>query len=92
MADRKIPQRYNYEITSWVRDDDTSRKRRKKITDDDLINVDFMVVKSHPEDDPEDITYNTVWGPFEDWDFLEGFLAYDYGEEGSLMPGAASPA
>jgi hypothetical protein len=86
MADRNIPERYNYEITTWVKEGDKSRKRRKKITEDDLKDVDFMIVKSHPENDPKDVTYNTVWGPFEDWHFLEGFLAYDYGDEGSLLP------
>lgn len=59
------------------------RRSGKRITEGDLPQVDFMVVKVTKVDDDE-ASYDTLWGPFDDWGFIEGFLAYDYGAEGSL--------
>lgn len=73
-----------YKVLNWVKEREWPR-RRKRIKDTDLPSVDFMLVEVYPEDEPENISYNTVWGPFDDWDFLEGYLAYDYGEDGSLF-------
>jgi hypothetical protein len=42
-------------------------------------------MKVTKEDDPSDVTFVTLYGPFEDWDMIEGMLGYDYGEEGSLF-------
>lgn len=82
MTDEKIPRRMFYEIENWVKDNEHP-KRRTSIKDDDLPHVDFAVVKITPEQDFTDVSYNTIWGPFPDWQFIEGILAYDYGSEGS---------
>lgn len=84
-SEGKQPRRFIYQVEQWVRSGEHPRRRSgKRIKQEDLPQVDFMVVGSHPEDEPDNITYDTVWGPFDDWDYLEGFLAYDYGDEGSL--------
>jgi hypothetical protein len=89
MSDENIPRRYFYEVENWVKEQEHPR-RRARITEDDLPHVDFMVIKVIPEDNLTDVSYNTVWGPFDDWAFIEGILAYDYGDEGSrLYPRAA---
>lgn len=82
MSSENIPRRYFYEVETWVKDREFPR-RRKRITDEDLPTVDFMVVKIIPEEDRMNVTYNTIFGPFDEWDFLEAILAYDYGDEGS---------
>lgn len=88
---KKDKRKFNYEIESWVKQGDFPHRRSgKRLKVDDLHNVDFMVVRSSPEDEPDNQTFDTVWGPFDDWDFLEGFLAYDYGDEGSLLQVASS--
>lgn len=73
-----------YEIDTWVKEGEHPR-RRSRISEDDLPHVDFMVVKITPIDKPTDVSYDTLWGPFEDWDFVEGILEYDYGDEGSRI-------
>jgi hypothetical protein len=89
MSDENIPRRYFYEVDSWVREQEHPR-RRKRLNEDDLAFVDFVVFKIIPEDQPTDVSYITVYGPMEDWESIEGILAYDYGEEGSrLYPTAA---
>lgn len=30
-----------------------------------------------------ELLYETIYGPFEDWDFIEDILEYDFGSEGS---------
>ena len=89
MSDENIPRRYNYEIENWVKEQEHPR-RRKRLRDEDLPSVDFMTVKVTPEAEPTDVSYITIWGPFDDWEFVEGILAYDYGSEGSrIYPTAA---
>lgn len=84
MSNENIPRRYYYEVDTWVKEQEHPR-RRKRIGDQDLVSVDFMTIKIIPEQDITDVSYNTIWGPFEDWDFVEGILAYDYGSEGSRI-------
>src|SRR5438477_316569 len=87
MSEEKVPHRYYYEIDSWVKEREYP-KRRTKITDEDLPSVDFMAVKIRKEDDDK-ISYETVWGPMEDYEFIEAILSYDFGDEGSRNPTAA---
>lgn len=83
------PRTYGYEVESWVKDGEHP-KRRMSIKDDDLPTVDFMTVKVISTDEPTDVSYITVWGPFPSWDFVEEILGYDYGDEGSrIYPRAA---
>jgi hypothetical protein len=92
MTDENIPRRMYYTVEDWVKMGEWP-KREKHLDETDLPTVDFMTVQIKPEDDALNPTYITVWGPMEDWDFVEGILAYDYGEEGSrIYPGAASAA
>lgn len=84
MSDENIPRRYYYEVDTWVKEKEHPR-RRKRLGDDDLVTVDFMTVKVIPEQDSTDVSYITIWGPFPDWDFIEGILGYDYGSEGSRI-------
>lgn len=89
MSDENIPRRHFYEVENWVKEKEHPR-RRVRFNDSDLTHVDFMVIKVIPEQDLTDVSYNTIWGPFPDWEFLEGILAYDYGSEGSrVYPTAA---
>lgn len=84
-SEGKNKRRYRYEIDQWNKEDEFPRRRSgKRITQGDLPDVNFLTVKSTPVDEPDKAQYSTVWGPFDDWDFLEEYLAYDYGEEGSL--------
>jgi hypothetical protein len=70
------------------------RRSGRRIKERDLPQVDFMVVRVTDEspdvDDKDKVTYNTLWGPFDDWPFVEGFLTYDYGVEGSLFAASTS--
>lgn len=89
-SDKDDPEPYKYEVVNWVKAGEHPRRRSgRRIKEKDLPQVDFMVVKATKQDDDQ-TTYDTLWGPFDDWDFIEGFLAYDYGEEGSLSAGIAS--
>ena len=89
MSQENIPRRYHYQVESWIKEDEYP-KQRKRLTDENLMEVDQMLVKIIPDEDPADVQYQTVWGPMEDWDFIEGILGYDYGEDGSrVMPKAA---
>jgi len=60
-----------------------------RLTEDDLHDVDFAVFGVWLEGKPTDVSYVTVYGPIDDWETLEGILAYDFGEEGSLIFAAA---
>lgn len=91
MTDENIPRRHFYEVDNWVREQEHPR-RRTRISEDDLPDVDFMVLKVQPEQDLTDVSYITIWGPFDDWDFVEGILGYDYGAEGSRIYPTASAA
>jgi hypothetical protein len=73
-----------YKVLNWVKEREWPR-RRKRIGTGDLPKVDFMLVEVYPDDEPDNISYNTVWGPMDNWDFVESYLAYDYGEDGSLF-------
>jgi|ERR1700728_903199 len=73
-----------YEIESWVRAG-SYPDRETEIETRELPEVDFMVVKVWRAGNEQDVSYDTVWGPFDDWDFLEGYLEYDFGEKGSLF-------
>jgi hypothetical protein len=89
MSDENIPRRHYYKVENWVKSDEWPR-RRKRLTDEDLSEIDFMTVEVTPEAKPTDVSYITIWGPFPDWTFVEGILAYDYGSEGSrIYPTAA---
>lgn len=78
---------YKYEVESWVRQGDWPN-REHSISEGDLRHVDFMVVKV--TSDEEDISfYDTLWGPMDDWHTIEGYLAYDFGEDGSIEVTAA---
>lgn len=86
--DDSVP--YKYEVVNWVKAGEHPRRRSgRRIKEKDLPQVDFMVVRvtnDDPEaDDKDKKSYNTLWGPFDDWAFVEGFLSYDYGVEGSLF-------
>lgn len=92
MSDETIPRRFYYEVENWVKEGEHPR-RRKRISEDDLATMDFAVFKVTPEDNLTGVTYTTVYGPADDWEFIEGILAYDYGEEGSkIAPDAAAAA
>jgi len=84
MSDENIPRRYNYKVYNWVKEKEHPR-RRKRIKESELDTVDFMVVEVEPEDKKQEVTYITIWGPFEDWQNVEGILGYDYGTEGSRI-------
>lgn len=88
MSDENIPRRYHYKVVDWVRAGEHPR-RRKKIKESDLPFMDFAVLEVNVEGDNTDVSYVTVYGPADDWEFIEGVLAYDYGEEGSRMAPAA---
>lgn len=89
-SDENIPNTFDYEIVNWVRVLEHPRRRSgKRIKENELPYVDFMVVKVTKRDDKVE-SYDTLYGPIEDWDTLEGFLAYDYGEEGSLSVASGS--
>jgi len=80
-TDQNNPVTLEYEVNSWVHDG-PSRKRRKVIGTSDLPRVDFMVVQVTAPNGK--IYFDTIWGPFPDWEFIEGLLAYDFGSEGSI--------
>lgn len=87
-SDKDDAEPYKYEVVKWVKSGEHPRRRSgRRLTEKQLPEVDFMVVKVIKEDDDE-TTFDTLWGPFDDWDFVEGFLGYDYGAEGSLAAGA----
>jgi hypothetical protein len=74
---------YTYELDSWVREGEYPT-RMHTIDTADLQEVDFIVIESHPTDDPTDVSFDTLWGPFDDWQSIEIALSADYGETGSL--------
>lgn len=71
----------NYRIESWV-EVDQYPERQQSIGDSDLGNVDFMVVEVW-KDNPQEVEYETIYGPFDSWENIDDYLAYDFGEEGS---------
>lgn len=88
MSQENIPRRYHYDVEYWSKEGE--KKQRKRLTDEDLMKVDMMLIKITPDEDPTDVQYQTVWGPMEDWNFIEGILGYDYGEEGSRLAPATT--
>lgn len=74
-----------YEVVSWVKEKDRdSRQIAGAPKEYQLKRVDRMTVKVWQTNAPADIRYDTLWGPFADWSQVEGFLAYDFGDEGSI--------
>ncbi len=74
---------YDYEVIDWrhlnspdeVKDGDS-------LTDRNTHNVHEVTIRiEHTES--KITSYETIRGPFDDWDFVEDVLEYDYGEEGS---------
>ena len=89
-TDEDEPKPYKYEVVKWVKEGEHPRRRSgRRIREKDLATVDFMIVKSTKVDDDE-TSYDTLYGPFDDWDFVEGFLRYDYGADGSLFAATSS--
>ena len=68
-------------------------KEQKKGEPSDLQRVDGMILQVTPEKDEwGNPTYETIFGPFMDYDQVEDILDADYGEEGSRVYPAASAA
>lgn len=75
---------YVYSIESWVREGQWPEREKSPPSESDLIYVDFLITRVHPVNDASNVHYDTVWGPLEKFDMIEGFLAYDFGDEGSI--------
>lgn len=89
MSRENIPRRYYYEVDSWVRAGSWPNREDGELTEADLEKMDFAVFRIIPDGKPTAVSFETVYGPAEDWLFIEGILGYDYGEEGSRLPTAA---
>lgn len=75
---------YVYEIESWVREGGWPEREHGPPSEHDLLFVDFLVTKVHPVGEAHNVHYDTIWGPLEGFDMIEAFLAYDFGEEGTI--------
>lgn len=90
MSHENIPRRMYYEILEWVRLGEWPTRIKGAPPDSELPYVDFMVTEIKPEEFEKDRTYETLYGPWEDWDLIERTLGHDYGSEGSrVYPSAA---
>lgn len=86
-TDQNNPQTLEYEVYNWVKEG-RSTKRRTEISDKDLVHVNFMVVQVKTPNGK--LYFDTIWGPFPDWEFVEGLLVYDFGAEGSIEISSAA--
>ncbi len=74
---------FTYEIENWYREG-SDTKHTSEMDMSDMAEADRATVAVWPTDDPEDVYYDTIWGPFDGYDNVEGFLEYDFGNEGSI--------
>ena len=69
---------YHYELDKWK---ETEGKWQEEIDDSDLTRVEDLVVKIENQE-THAVAYNTITGPFEDWEIVEEILGYTWGPEG----------
>ena len=75
---KESDEKYTYELEKWK---ETEGKWQEDIDDSDLVRVEDLVVKIENEETHE-VGYNTITGPFEDWEIVEEILEYTWGPEG----------
>lgn len=84
----KADKEYNYEFDKWKTATDEEGQWRESIKDSQLSDVtDTLIVKIENPDTGQ-ITYNSITGPFGDWEIVEELLEYDWGPEGDTDPWA----
>lgn len=76
---------YDYEIIDWKHLDETEKHgTAEDLSDRNLHNVDEVTVRITNTETGQ-VSYQTVQGPFDDWEFVEEVLERDYGGEGSRI-------
>lgn len=75
---------FNYEVVDWRRTDDD-----KKVGNaDNIITSQAAEVTVQVEnDDTGAIDYQTITGPFDDWEYVDYTLEIDWGDDGTRLSG-----
>ena len=71
----------SYNVESWW-DLNGNQHDGSDYTEADFMNTDRLVVRTT---DGQTSRFSSIQGPFEDQEFIEDILAYDYGPEGTLQ-------
>jgi hypothetical protein len=83
--------RYYYKIHSW-KELGGEQQIEDEPTEDQLKKADFLVIEIMKEGEPfipvifENVQWETIPGPWESYEQIEGILGEDFGEEGSRSP------
>ena len=74
---------YNYEVVDWIgRNEDEKHGTGEDLTESDLPTAAEVIVKIEDEESG-DVYYETITGEFENWQFIDDILEFDFGSEGS---------
>lgn len=72
---------YEYEVTSWF-DFDGNQHTGTDYSQEYFMSTDRLIVRTT---DGDNVRYSAIQGPFEDQEFIEDILAFDFGPDGSLQ-------
>lgn len=77
---------FNYKAISFK--DEITERETEDVTARELKRPGYIVYEVVNTEDPTDKKYETIIGPWENWEQIENFLATDWGDEGSRRPEA----